>query len=344
MIDFGEMKVLVTGGAGFIGSHLVDELLRRNAEVRVVDDLSRGNIGNVAHCRDRIEFIKRDLGDAKTAEVAVRDVEICFHLAAVVGGVEFMTSHPAENFKNISINYNVIDACRKMNVDRLLYTSSACAYPVDLQTSVDQPPLKEYDVLANGAKPDSDYGWTKLLGEIQCQAYHRSYGMKIAIVRPFNPYGPRESFDPKDSHVIPSLIMKAVHRENPFVVWGDGGQTRAFEYVEDVIEGFILAIEKKVEADPVNLGGSNYVTIRELAELILKLTGHDTLITWDMNRPQGVRSRKADMSKAWKVLGWKPRTSLEKGLTRTLNWFLGREFKNIQSAPAIKTLSTSHPS
>lgn len=327
MIDFDEKKVLVTGGAGFIGSHLVDELLRRDAEVRVVDDLSRGDISNIAHCKDRIEFIKGDLTEAKTAEVAVRDMEICFHLAAVVGSVEFMASHPAEIFKNISINYNVIDACRKMNVDRLLYTSSACAYPVDLQIAEDQPPLKEDDVLAYGAKPDSDYGWAKLLGEIQCQAYHRSYGMKIAIVRPFNPYGPRESFDPKDSHVIPSLIRRAVRRENPFVVWGDGRQARAFEYVEDLVEGIILATEKKVDADPVNLGSSNPVTIRELAELVLKVTGYNTSIMWDTTKPQGVRSRKADMSKAMNVLGWKPRTLLEEGLTRTLNWFSKSDLK-----------------
>src|SRR3972149_7485267 len=222
MMNFQEKKVLVTGGAGFIASHLVDVLLRRNAEVRVVDDLSRGSVLNIAHCGDKIDFIKGDLADTKTAEAALRNVEICFHLAAVVGGVEFMTSHPMEIFKNISINFNVIEACRKMNVDKLLYTSSACTYPVDLQTAETKPPLKEDEVLAYGAKPDSDYGWTKLLGEIQCQAYHRSYGMKIAIVRPFNPYGPRESFDPKDSHVIPSLMRRAVRRERPFVVWGDG--------------------------------------------------------------------------------------------------------------------------
>jgi nucleoside-diphosphate-sugar epimerase len=327
MMDFDGKKVLVTGGAGFIGSYLVDELLRRNADVRVVDDLSRGNISNVAHCKNKIEFIKGDLANAKTAEAAVRDVETCFHLAAVVGGVEFMATHPAEILKNVSINYNVIDACRKINVDRLVYTSSACTYPVDLQTAEEQPPLKEDDVLAHGAKPDSDYGWTKLFGEIQCQAYRRSYGMKIAIVRPFNPYGPRESFDPKDSHVIPSLIRKAVRRENPFVVWGDGTQGRAFEYVEDLVEGIILAIEKKVDADPVNLGSSYPVTIRELAELVLRLTGYNTSITWDTSRPQGVRSRKADMSKAWNVLGWKPKTLLEEGLTRTLNWFLRSDLK-----------------
>jgi UDP-glucose 4-epimerase len=327
MKDFSGIMVLVTGGAGFIGSHLVDELLRRSAKVRVVDDLSRGRISNIAHYKDKIEFIQGDLAVAKTAEEALRDVEICFHLAAVVGSVQFMASHPTEIFKNISIDYNVIDACRKMSVNRLLYTSSACTYPVDLQEDEGQAPLKEDTVLACGARPDSDYGWTKLLGEIQCQAYHRSYGMNIAVVRPFNPYGPRESFDPKDSHVIPSLIRKAAGRESPFVVWGDGGQARAFEYVEDVVEGIILAIEKKVDADPVNLGSSNPVTIRELATLVLQLTRYDTSITWDTSKPQGVRSRKADTSKAQNVLGWKPRTSLKEGLTRTLNWFLENDPK-----------------
>jgi len=322
VVDFDEKKVLVTGGAGFIGSHLVDELLRKNADVRVVDDLIRGNISNIVHCKDRIEFIEGDLADAKTAEAAVEDVEICFHLAAVVGGVDFMSSYPAEILKNLSINYNVIDACRKKDTHRLLYTSSACVYPVDLQTAADQPPLKEDVVLAYGAKPDSDYGWTKLLGEVQCQAYYRSYGMKIAIVRPFNPYGPRESFDPKDSHVIPSLIRRAVRRESPFVVWGDGSQARSFEYVEDLVEGMILAIEKKVDADPINLGSSNQVTIRELAELVLQIAGYNTSITWDTSRPQGVRSRKSDMSKSWRMLGWKPRTPLKDGLIKTLNWFL----------------------
>jgi nucleoside-diphosphate-sugar epimerase len=322
MTDFDGKKVLVTGGAGFIGSHLVDELLRRKANLRVIDDLSRGKISNIEHCRGRIEFTKGDLTDAKTAEEAVKDIEICFHLAAIVGGVDFMTAHPAEIFKSVTINNNVIDACRKMDVDRLLYTSSACAYPVDLQTTKEQPPLKEEDALKHGAKPDSDYGWTKLLGEIQCQAYHRSYGMKIAIVRPFNPYGPRESFDPKDSHVIPSLIRRAVRREKPFVVWGDGTHARAFEYVGDLVEGIVLAIGTKVDADPINLGSSNPVTIREIAELVLQVTGYNTSIVWDTSKPQGVKSRKADMSKAYSVLGWKPRTPLKEGLTQTLNWYL----------------------
>ena len=174
----------------------------------------------------------------------------------------------------------------------------------------------------NGAKPDSDYGWTKLLGEIQCQAYHRSYGMKIDIVRPFNPYGPRESFDPKDSHVIPSLIRKAIRRENPFVVWGDGTQARAFEYIEDLVEGIMLAMEKKVDSGPINIGSSNPISIHDIAKLVLQITDYNASIVWDTSKPQGVKSRKADMSEAWNHLRWKPKTPIEEGLKKTLKWYL----------------------
>jgi len=315
-------KVLVTGGAGFIGSHLVDELLQKRCEVRVVDNLSRGNLRNIEHCMDRIEFVKQDLTHMKTAIEVTENCDICFHLAAVVGGVEYMTTHPAEIYKTMLINYNVIDACRKMDVDRFLYTSSACTYPVNLQVDETQPPLREDDVLRCGAMPDSDYGWVKLLGEIQCLAYHEAYGMKSVIVRPFNPYGPRECFDPEHSHVIPALIRKAVLRENPFCVWGDGGQTRAFTYVTDLVEGMILAIEKAPPADPINLSESSYISIRELAELILKLTGYDKPIIWDKTKPQGVKVRRSDMTKAYRILGWKPKVSLEEGLTKTIDWFI----------------------
>ena len=320
-MNFKGKRVLVTGGAGFIGSFLVDELLRRDAEVRVVDDLSRGRRENLKDCYDKIEFLKGDLAEKDIAKKALRDIDICFHLAAVVGGVEYMNSHPAEILKTIPTNYNVIEMCRRMDNERLLYTSTACTYPVNLQENVDQLPLKEDDVLKYGARPDSDYGWAKLLGEIQCQAYYKVYGMNISIVRPFNPYGPRESFDPKDSHVIPALIRRAVSREDPFLVWGSGQQIRAFIYIEDVIEGMILAVEKALNADPINLGSSEYATVRELAELILKLTNYDVSIVWDKTKPEGVKVRKSDMSKASHLLGWKPKISLKEGLKRTIDWY-----------------------
>ena len=324
-------KILVTGGAGFIGSHLVDALVDRGLQVRVVDDLSRGALSNLQQCSDRIEFVQGDLAHMKTAENTLKDCDFCFHLAAVVGGVSFMTSHPAEIFKSLLINYNVFEVARKMDLPNLLYVSSACTYPVNLQLAESQPSLKEEDALKYGAMPDSDYGWVKLVGEIQSQAYHRSYGMRIVIVRPFNPYGPRECFNPAHSHVIPALIRRAVLKEDPFKVWGDGLQIRAFTYVKDLVEGIILAMEKASPGDPINISDENYTTIRELVTLVLKVTQHTPTVLYDTTKPEGVKSRRCDMSKAYSVLGWKPKVSLEEGLRSTLNWYLETELNRTVS-------------
>ena len=321
-MNWPDSRCLVTGGAGFIGSHLVDELLRLGAKVRVVDDLSRGKRENIAHFFDQIEFQKGDLAEKSFAIEALRDIDICFHLAAVVGGVEFMNSHPAEISKNLSIDRNVIDGCRLMDTERLLYTSTACTYPTSLQEEVDVPALKEEDAFRHGVKPDSFYGWTKIVGEVTCQAYHDAYGMKISIVRPFNPYGPRDYFDPDSSHVIPALIRRALRRERPFVVWGDGEQSRAFQYVTDVVRAFPLTIEKLPNAEPVNLGTYDDIRIRDLAEMILRIMKYNTPIVFDKRKPQGVRSRKADVSKARNLLGWVPEVTLEDGLRRTVDWYL----------------------
>jgi nucleoside-diphosphate-sugar epimerase len=314
--------VLVTGGAGFIGSHLVDALLTKGARVKVVDDLSRGKLQNLKHCIKKIEFLEGDLANPEIARNALEGCDICYHLAAVVGDVRWMNTHPSEIFKSLLINYQVIDTCRKMDIEKLLYVSSACAYPVGLQANADLPPLKEDDVLESGAMPDGDYGWAKLMGEIQCKAYHETYGLKMAIVRPFNPYGPRESFTVQDSHVIPALIRRAVNRENPFIVWGDGEQRRAFTYVTDLVDGIILAGENLSDASPVNLGELKDTSVRELAELVLKFTGYTTQIVWDTSKPTGVSVRKSDMTKASQVLKWTPRVALEEGIRRTIDWYL----------------------
>tara|TARA_B100002003_G_scaffold252023_1_gene300425 strand:- start:5732 stop:6706 length:975 start_codon:yes stop_codon:yes gene_type:complete len=321
-MKFEGSKVLVTGGAGFIGSHLVDALVKKGDMVRVVDNLSRGKKNNLKNCLDKLEFFRGDLTDMSVALKSVKDIDFCFHLAAVVGGVNFMTNHPAETCKNILIDHNIIEACRRSKIKKMLYVSTACVYPTTLQKEFSQPPLQEEDALKYGAMPDSYYGWAKLMGEIQCQAYQIEYGMNIAIVRPFNPYGPRESFDPKDSHVIPALIKKAVKKENPFIVWGSGGQARGFTYISDLVEGMIMAMEKSNDVNPINLGTDKATPIKELAELILKLTRHNIPITFEKSKPEGVSSRKTDVSKAKKILEWKQKTELETGLKRTIDWYL----------------------
>ena len=321
-MNWPDSRCLVTGGAGFIGSHLVDELLRLGAKVRVVDDLSRGKRENIAHFFDQIEFLKGDLAEKSVAIEALRDIDICFHLAAVVGGVEFMNSHPAEISKNLSIDRNVIDGFRRIDAERLLYTSTACTYPTSLQEEADIPALKEEDAFKYGVRPDSFYGWTKIMGEVTCRAYHDAYGMRISIVRPFNPYGPRDYFDPDSSHVIPALIRRALRHEHPFLVWGDGEQSRAFQYVTDVVGAFPLAVDLLTNADPVNLGTSDVVKIRDLAKLILDLVGYKTSIQFDSSKPQGVRCRKADTMKSMSQLGWRPEVYLKEGLKRTIDWYL----------------------
>lgn len=321
-MDWQGIRCLVTGGTGFIGSHLVDELVNRGAYVKVVDDLSRGKLENIQHNLNKIEFVQGDLADMSISLKCTKDIDLCFHLAAIVGGVGLMKEHPASMYKNISIDRNVMEACRKSNVERMLYMSSACVYPIDLQKDPAQPALKEEDVLKYGANPDSTYGWTKLVGELQCKAYYDEYGLKVSIVRPFNPYGSRESFDPKDSHVLPALIRRAAERENPFMIWGNGSQERDFIYVTDVVEGMLLAIEKSIDADPLNFGSGQATSIRTLAELILELMKCHVQIVWDVSKPQGVVSRKSDASKAMSVLNWKPKVGLKEGLQRMIEWYL----------------------
>ena len=331
-VDWKERRCVVTGGLGFIGSHLVDELLRRGASVRVVDNLSRGTPDNLNQTQGEVEFIRGDLTDPQVAFQALSDASVCFHVAARVSGVQLM-NHP-DMLENAVIDRNVMEACRRRGTQHVLYTSTACTYPVHMQEGPGAL-LSEEDVLRYGAQPDSVYGWCKLLGEIMCKTYHETYGMQIAVVRPFNPYGPRDYFDLDTSHVIPALIRRAIDRENPLVVWGDGEQSRAFQYVTDVAKGFLLALDAITDATAINLGTSDGMKIKNLARLILRLTGNpDTAISFEKEMPQGVRARRASSAKALELLGWKAEVSLEEGLKNTIKWYLNRDGKSAQIHPS----------
>jgi len=305
-------KVLVTGGCGFIGSHLVKKLVALGAKVTVADDLSAGKIENVKEVLPKIEFYKWDLRDPFLARATCANTKYLFHLAANMGGIGYITTNAAILRDNLTIDVNMLQAARGYEVKRLLYPSSACIYPVYKQESSNVQPLKEEEFLP--AQPDTLYGWEKLMAEM---LFSTSFDARIC--RLHNVYGPYSSFGERGKAPM-HLIMKAIkHPKPPFEIWGDGKQTRSFLYVDDCVDG-LLKLMASGYRQPVNIGSDRMVTINELAEMIIRISGKDIKPSYDLSKPQGVRGRNADITLAKRVLGWKPKITLEEGLRRTYEW------------------------
>ncbi len=311
-------KVLVTGGPGFIGSHLVEKLIKKDAKVTIMDNLRNRSLSNLKSVKNKIEFIEGDCRDRKAAEKACKGQDIVMNLAARVGGIEYNRTHQGTMLKeNLLIATTMIDSARKAGVERFLVVSSACVYPRACSV-----PTPESEGFLDEPEPtNGGYGWAKRMAEKLGMYYAEEFGMKVAIVRPYNCYGPRDHFDPKTSHVIPALIRRVINGEDPVVVWGSGNPTRAFIYVEDVAEGMILAIEKYPVPDPINLGTDEEITIKELVKRIIKISGVKRRIKLDTTRPDGSPRRNSDNRKAQKKIGFKARVSLDEGLKKTIEWY-----------------------
>jgi len=311
-------RVLVTGGTGFIGSHVVEKLVGLGARITVLDHLQNGVIKNIAYLKDRVRFIQGDCADPKDAHLACKGQEIVMNLAARVGGIEYNRTHQATMLRdNVSIAIAMMEAARQSGVERFLVVSSACIYPRDASI-----PTPESEGFRNEPEPtNGGYGWAKRMAEKLGMYYAEQYGMKVGIVRPYNAYGPRDHFDPGVSHVIPALIARVLDGEDPLVVWGSGRQTRAFLYVEDLACGMIEAIERYAEPDPVNLGTDEEVTIKELAEMIVRLSGRSPTIIFDATKPDGSPRRNSDNRKAKEKIGFVATTKLADGLQKTIAWY-----------------------
>lgn len=311
-------KVLVTGGAGFIGSHLVELLVKKGAQVTVVDNLENGSLDNLKKVKDKIKFFKKDLRILKEAKEVCYGQEIVFNLAARVGGIEYNKKHPGTMFRdNILINTTVLEAARQARVERFLVVSSACVYPRFCSV-----PTPEIEGFKGVPEPTNEgYGWAKRMSEVQGRLYAQEFGMKISIVRPYNTYGPRDHFEPEKSHVIPALIKRVFDGEDPLIVWGSGNQTRAFLYVSDLVRGMVQAIEKYPKPDPINLGTDEEIKIKDLVNLIIKLSGRNPKIIFDTLRPEGQPRRNCDTRKAKEKIGFKAKVKLRKGLKKTIEWY-----------------------
>ncbi|UPV75245.1 NAD-dependent epimerase/dehydratase family protein [Halorussus limi] len=318
-MDWKDDRVLVTGGAGFIGSHLTERLLELGTEVVVADDFSRGSRENIEHLLNDIELRTVDLTTHKGCVEATEGVDHVFHLAASVGGIHYIQRENVGGLTpSVLMNQNMLEAARINDVDRLLFASSACIYR---QQHDDLNRFSEDQAIP--ANPHSTYGWAKVLGEVACEAYHEDCDLDTAMVRIFNCYGPRESLDPDSSHVIPSLCRKVIEEPDggSIELFGDGTQQRGFIYIADLVEGMIRAIEKKVDGEPVNLGnGDEVVTINELAETIVDISGKDISIQHDLSKPTGTDKYAADDTKMKEELNWEPTVKFEVGVKEVYDW------------------------
>lgn len=311
-------KVLVTGGTGFIGSHVVEMLVPAGARITVLDRMSSGVIKNIAYLKKSVKFIRGDCANLQDALRACRKQDIVMNLAARVGGIEYNLAHQGTMLHdNLMIASTMLNAAQKAGVKRFLVVSSACVYPHDAKI-----PTPESEGFRDEPEiTNSGYGWAKRMAELLGMYYAEEFGMKVVIVRPYNAYGPRDDFNPDRSHVIPALIKRVLDGENPIRVWGSGKQTRAFLYVEDLARGMIRAVEKCPVADPVNIGTDEEISVAALISKIIRISGKKTTVTFDTSKPDGSPRRNSDNSKAKKAIGFTAKIHLDEGLKKTIEWY-----------------------
>ncbi len=321
MSFWARKKVLVTGGGGFIGSHVVEQLVRehRGVRVTVAARMTPENKRHLAAVAKDIRIVKADLRDPAACRRACKGQDVVFNLAGVVGGVGYNSRHHGSLFRdNMTLAVNMIEAARLEEVARYLVVSTACVYPRDC--AIPTPETEGFR--DEPEQTNRGYGWAKRMAEYLGRAYAEEYGMKIAIVRPYNAYGPRDHFEPEKSHVIAALVRRVCSGENPLKVWGDGKSTRAFLYVDDFARGLLAVAEKYPTADPVNIGSSEEVSIGDLAKAVLRASGaQNTKIVFDPSQPSGQPWRACDTTKSKQVLGFEAAVSLDEGLRRTVAWY-----------------------
>ncbi len=324
----GNMKVLVTGGAGFIGSSLVKRLVNDGADVEVIDNLWRGSLKNLQSIdgksilKSESKFHLADLTDAAKCLEIIRGFDLVYHLADIVGGVQFAFDHELFIYRqNILINTNVLAACILNKIPNYIYVGTACSFPKHLQMADGIAALREDQTYP--AEPESSYGWSKLMGEYEALLAAKSNSINVGVLRFHNVYGPGVSIEQTRAQVIPSLIMKAIRfPEEPFIVWGSGNQYRDFVYIDDVVEALILVVNRGMNQGVIQIGSEKPTSVRDLAEKIIEISGKPITAVYDVTKPEGDRGRVAVCERARQILGWQASTDLETGLRATYDWIL----------------------
>lgn len=306
--DWTKKKICVTGGAGFLGTHLINEIRARGAEQIFVPTIDKYNLV-------QRESILKMLDDSRP--------DVIIHLAAHVGGIGANREHPAEFFyDNLMMGVQLLHEAYVRGVEKFVAIGTVCAYP-----KFTPVPFKEDDLWKGyPEETNAPYGLAKKMLLVQSQAYRDQYGYNSIFLLPVNLYGPGDNFDPRSSHVIPALIRKCIEARAQGVdhieVWGDGSPTREFIYAEDAARGIALATERYNKSDPVNLGSGFEISIKDLVQMIARMTGFEGELVWDTTKPNGQPRRALDTSRAKQEFDFEARTDFEEGLQKTIDWYL----------------------
>ena len=310
--------IVVCGAGGFIGGHLVADLLRQGKKIRAVDVKP---LGEWYQRFADAENLQLDLREKAACEKAVRDASVVYNLAADMGGMGFIENNKALCMLSVLINTHLLMAAKHADVDRYFYASSACVYAADKQTDPNVTALKEED--AYPAMPEDGYGWEKLFSERMCRHFREDFGMTTRIARYHNVYGPHGTYDggreKAPAAICRKVIAAKLSGKHEIEVWGDGHQTRSFMWIDDCVKGSQMILDGDF-VDPLNLGSSELVSINQLVDIVEDIAGVKLKRNYNLSAPKGVNGRNSDNTLIQKVFGWEPSTRLRDGLAQTYRW------------------------